>query len=234
MLAGHFTTAILARQRVPSGHIGFYLVASQLPDLLWLAFHYLGLEPTAPDNFMVMTLQTLDANMTYSHDLLPLPVWALVTLLAGRGLFGSWKPGQAGAVLVVVHGLVDFLGGFDHHVFGPDTPSVATALYGTAPYLAITLELVFVVATMAWVVRTDAANGVRRGRRTWGMRVAVFGGGLAFMYLTATQSVAELWGVDPNPNLSGTAMPTLIGTYWGLLLALWWGESQDGTQSSTL
>ena len=225
MLAGHFTTALLAKQRVPAGHIGFYLIASQLPDLLWLGFHYLGLEPTSPDNFMTVTLQNLDANMTYSHDLLPLPVWGLLVLVAGRGFFGSWKPGWVGALLVLLHGLVDFVGGFDHHVFGPDSPSVATDLYGSAPYLAISLELLFIVATMVWVAKTDAANGVRRSRTTWVTRLAVLSSGIGFMYLTATNSVADLLGVEPNPSFGGTAIPTLIVTYWGSLLALWWGES---------
>jgi len=231
MLAGHFTTAMLAKQRVPAGHIGFYLIASQLPDLLWQVFHYVGLEPTAPDNFMAVTLQNLDADMTYSHDLLPLPVWALLTLLVGRGLFGSWAPGRAGAALVLVHGLVDFVGGFDHHVFGPDTPSVATGLYGTAPYLAIALEALVIAVTMLWVVRADVARGIRRSRATWLTRAAVLGGGVVFMALTATHSMAQLLSRDLDPSLGGTAMPTLVVTYWGMLIALWWGESRAAAQS---
>lgn len=51
MIAGHLATAYIAKQKAPTGHIAFYLVASQLLDLLWLLFHYLGLEPTEPDNF---------------------------------------------------------------------------------------------------------------------------------------------------------------------------------------
>ena len=229
MLAGHFTTAILAKQRVPAGHFGFYLVASQLPDLLWLVFHYLGLEPTTPDNFMVVTLTSLEADMTYSHDLLPLPVWAVLTLLVGRGLFGSWRPGWAGAVLVLVHGLTDFVGGFEHFVFGPDSQVVATGLYGTAPYLAITLEVIFIVVTMAWVIRTDAKNGVHRSRATWITWAAVFGGGVAFMYATATHSFADLVGAAPNPAFAGTAVPTLAVTYVGMLLALYWADKKEKT-----
>ncbi|MEM7151660.1 MAG: hypothetical protein AAF799_02415 [Myxococcota bacterium] len=227
MLAGHFTTAILAKQRAPLGHFAFYLVACQLPDLLWLCFHYLGLEPTLPDNVLVVTLQTLDVDMTYSHDLLPMPLWAALALVAGRALFGAWKPGLVGAALVLVHAVTDYVGGFEHFVFGPDSQVVATGFYETAPYVAITLELAFIVVTMAWVLRTDAAAGIRRTPATWVTWAAVFGGGLAFLYLTATHSTGELLGIEASPALSGTTVPVLGMTYISMLLALAWAEGRN-------
>ncbi|MEM6990169.1 MAG: hypothetical protein AAF721_06720 [Myxococcota bacterium] len=233
MLAGHLTTAILAKQRAPAGHFGFYLVACQLPDLLWLIFHYLGIEPTAPDNFMLVSLQALEVEMTYSHDLLPLPIWSLLTLLIGRGLFGSWRPGLAGAVLVVVHSATDNIGGFEHFVFGPDSQVVATGLYSTAPYWAITFELVFTVATMAWVIRTDAAQGVVRSRATRIAWASVFGGGLAFMYVNATHSLADLLGAEPNPAFAGTTVPVLALTYGAMLIAMYWAEGRSSASRAT-
>ena len=77
MLAGHFATALVAHQRAPARRfhtalLGWYLVVSQLPDLLWLAFHHLGLEPTRPVDLFDVTLQSLSVDMIFSHDLLPI------------------------------------------------------------------------------------------------------------------------------------------------------------------
>lgn len=226
MLPGHFTTAILAKQRAPAGHIAFYLIASQSLDLLWLVFHFVGLEPTLPDNAMAVTLANLDVDMTYSHDLLPLPIWMAVTVVAGRVLFGSWRPGWVGAVLVLVHALTDYIGGFEHFVFGPDSQVVGTGLYGTAPYLAVTFELAFILVTMIWIVRTDRKNGVRRSLQTWVGRAAVYGFGMAFMYLSAQHSFADILGTTPPAALAGTTVPTLAFVYVAMLVGLVWAESQ--------
>ncbi len=48
MLAGHFTTALIAKQKFPKGTLLYFLIISQLQDFLWFLFHYLGLEPTNP------------------------------------------------------------------------------------------------------------------------------------------------------------------------------------------
>ena len=46
MLAGHYATALVAYQKYPKGTLLYFLIASQLQDLLWFTFHYLGLERT--------------------------------------------------------------------------------------------------------------------------------------------------------------------------------------------
>ena len=48
MIAGHFTTALIAKQKFPKGTLLYFLIISQLQDFLWFTFHYLGLEPTNP------------------------------------------------------------------------------------------------------------------------------------------------------------------------------------------
>ena len=224
MLAGHFTTALVAKQQAPRGHLAYYLVASQLPDLLWLLFHYLGLEPTQPDNMMNVSLDTMHVEMTYSHDLLPMLGWIALTVLVGRALFGRWRPGWVGGALVVVHALTDYVGGFPHNVFGPESHAVGTGLYGTAPYVAVGLEAIFTVAVLAWVLRTDAKAGVQRSRKTWMVWAGVFGGGVAFMFMSADLTLAELTGLEASPALSGTAMPMMVATYLVMLFALVWAE----------
>lgn len=232
MVAGHLTTALVAKQQAPRGHIAFYLVASQLLDLLWLIFHYLGLEPTQPDNFMAVSVDTLHVDMMYSHDVLPILGWIALTLLVGRAIFGAWRPGWAGGILVALHALTDYVGAYEHHVFGPDTHSVTTGLYYASPYLAVALELAFILAVMAWVVRTDARAGVRRSRATWTVRAAVFGGGVAFMFVTAKQTMAELLGLEPAAAMSGTTVPALAIIYSTMIAALVWGESRPRSSAT--
>ena len=225
MLAGHFTTALVAKQQDPRGHIGYFLVASQLPDLLWLVFHYLGLEPTEPHNMMDASLDALDVHMTYSHDLLPMFGWIALTIVVGKMLFGEWRTGLIGGLLVVIHAVTDYLGGFPHNVFGPETTLVGTGLYDTAPYLAVALEGVFTVAVMVWVFRKDRALGVQRSRGTYIAWAAVFGGGLAFMFSTADLSMVELLGLEEaSPALANTTVPLLATTYLSMVAALVWAD----------
>ena len=181
MVAGHFATSLVAKRLVPAGHLAFYLVIAQLPDVLWHVFHFAGLEPTGPANPMEASLDNMHAHMTYSHDLLPTVGWMVLAVAIGRALFGVWKPGLAGAALIVVHGLCDALSGHPHFVFGPDTAQIGLGLYGTAPYVALALEAVFTLAVMAWVIVRDTREGVRRSRATLAVWAAVFGGGILSM-----------------------------------------------------
>ncbi|MEM7052629.1 MAG: hypothetical protein AAF604_23400 [Acidobacteriota bacterium] len=231
MLAGHFTTALAAQQQAPRGHLAYYLVASQLPDMLWLVFHYLGLEPTEPHNVMNVSLDNLQVVMTYSHDLLPILGWIALTTLAGWLLFRSWRPALTGGMLIIVHAVTDYIGGFPHNLFGPDTHSVGTGLYYTYPYLAVALEAVFTVAVMAWVLRTDARAGIRRHRTTWAAWLAVFGGGVAFMFLSADLSLIELTGMNPLPALAGSTIPAMFFIYGLMFAVLLWADRQPTSRT---
>ena len=222
MLAGHFTTALIAKQHAPKGHLAYYLVASQLPDFLWLMFDRMGLEPTEPTNLMATSLDSIEVDMTYSHDLLPMFGWIGLIILIGRALFGRWRPGLVGGLLVVVHAATDYVGGFPHNVFGPDSHSVGLGLYASAPYVAVALEALFTVVAMAWVFRVDARDGITLDRATKFVWLMVFGGGLAFMALSADLSLAEVLDTEPSAALDGTAPYVLLATYASMLGALIW------------
>ncbi|MEM6931817.1 MAG: hypothetical protein AAF602_33100, partial [Myxococcota bacterium] len=123
MIAGHYATAVVAKQQAPAGHIVYYLAASQLPDLAWLGLASVGLDsihshagPVSPE-------------MMISHDLLPTAGWIGLGVIAGRALFGSWRTGLIGGLLVAVHILADLLAGYPHNVLGPDSAEVGTGLY---------------------------------------------------------------------------------------------------------
>ena len=101
MLAGHYTTALVAYQQNPKGTLLYFLIASQLQDLLWFIFHFLGLEPTGPSDVFNATLSNMTVDMLYSHDLLPLLFWILVVFLIGKLIFKETKVGLIGAALVI-------------------------------------------------------------------------------------------------------------------------------------
>lgn len=226
MVAGHFATALIAKRIVPRGHLAFYLLISQLPDLIWHILHFTGVEPTSPDNPMRASLDTMHAEMTYSHDLLPTLGWLALAIAAGRLLFGSWRPAWAAGGLVVAHAVCDVISGYEHFVFGPDSAQIGIGLYVTAPYVAIAVEAVFTAAVMAWVLRHDAKLGVRHSPTTLWVWAAVFGGGVLLLLPTAEISLVELTGLQPLDALSGMLVPGLVATYAAMFAALVWVDAK--------
>ena len=87
MLAGHYATALVAYQKFPKGTLLYFLIASQLQDMLWFTFHYLGLETTTPIDVFDTSVSNMAVNMLYSHDLVPLLAWLLIIFLIGKFLF---------------------------------------------------------------------------------------------------------------------------------------------------
>ncbi|MGK0358553.1 MAG: hypothetical protein ACI9U2_000842 [Bradymonadia bacterium] len=232
VIAGHFATALVARQHAPRGSLLFFLVISQLPDLMWQVFHFLGLEPTAPANPMSASLQSMQVEMTYSHDLLPTLGWIALAIVAGRALFGTWRTGWMAGALIVAHAACDALSGHPHFLFGPDTHQIGLGLYKTAPYLALAIEAAFTLVVMIWVLRTDAKAGVRRSRATLVVWAAVLGGGIVALIPIADRSVAELLGIAPVDALAGMLIPGLVVQYLCMLGALLWADARP-TVSAT-
>ena len=108
MIAGHMTTALIAKQKFPKGALLYFLIISQLQDLLWFTFHYLGLEPTYPSDAFDATLSNMVVDMLYSHDLLPQLFWLAIVCLLGKLLFKSTKIGLVSVALVSIHFILDF------------------------------------------------------------------------------------------------------------------------------
>lgn len=217
MIAGHYATALVAKQRIPEASIGLLLVASQLPDLAWFALTQLGLEPSHSHG-----PEPVAVEMMLTHDLVPLLPWIALAAVGGRALVGSWAGGVTAAILVVLHELCDLLVGYPHNILGPDTLELGLGLYYSAPTLGIVVEGIFAAALIAGVARGDARAGLRRSRSTWGARGLVFGGGIGTMLFTAS-GFADL---DPQAGL-----PSEQGLVFGALYAfqiavLTWGESR--------
>ncbi|MEM9074536.1 MAG: hypothetical protein AAGE52_38935 [Myxococcota bacterium] len=217
MLAGHYATALVAKQKAPEGSLFFFLVASQFPDLLWLVFHYLGLEPTLPTDVLDVSLGALVVEMTYSHDLIPILVWTAVIAGAGYGLYRSRRVALVGAGLVGIHAMTDYLAGYPHSVMGDGTPRIATGMYYSAPYVAVAFEALYTTIFLGWFFHNARKAGARTRR---GAIFGIFIFGLIFMVSVAAKSYRELFGIPSFELGFATTIPALAVTYASLILVL--------------
>ncbi len=220
MLAGHFTTALIAKQKFPKGTLLYFLMISQLQDFLWFLFHYLGLEPTTPRDAFDATLSNMMVDMIYSHDLLPMFVWLFIAFLLGKLLFKSTQIGLVSMALVSIHFVLDFFSGHMHHVFGADSMEAGLGLYASNPYLAILIEALFSIVALWYFYREETKKGIIRTTKNKVAIISVFAYGIIFMLLIATRSFRELFSIPELDLGFNTNMPTLIFTYGAMLYCL--------------
>ncbi len=220
MLAGHFTTALIAKQKFPKGTLLYFLMISQLQDFLWFLFHYLGLEPTTPRDAFDATLSNMMVDMIYSHDLLPMFVWLFIAFLLGKLLFKSTQIGLVSMALVSIHFVLDFFSGHMHHVFGADSMEAGLGLYASNPYLAILIEALFSIVALWYFYREETKKGIIRTTKNKVAIISVFAYGIIFMLLIATRSFRELFSIPELDLGFNTNMPTLIFTYCAMLYCL--------------
>ncbi len=220
MLAGHYTTALVAYQKYPKGTLLYFLLASQLQDLMWFIFHYLDLEPTGPSDVFNATLSNMTVDMLYSHDLVPQIIWVAVIFLIGKFLFKRTKIGLVGAALVVGHFVLDFFSGHPHHIFGADSLEVGLGLYASNVFLAIAIEAVTSVAILWYFFSQEAKNGIQRSPKNKASIIGLFVFGIAFLLIIATTSFRQ-WFNLPDFDLGfNSNVPTLVLTYIGMILFL--------------
>lgn len=220
MLAGHFTTALIAKQKFPKGALFYFLIISQLQDLLWFTFHYLGLETTAPSDAFDATLSNMAVDMLYSHDLAPLLFWLAIAFVIGKLLFKSTQIGLVSMALVFVHFVLDFFSGHMHHLFGAGTMDAGLGLYASNTYLAIFIEAIFSVGALWYFFREEKKKGIIRTTKNRIAIIAVFAYGIVFMLLIATRSFRDLLSIPEFDLGFNTNMPTLIFTYGAMLYCL--------------
>ena len=220
MLAGHFTTALIANQKFPKASLLYFLIISQLQDFLWFVFHYLGLEPTNPSDAFDASLINMSVDMIYSHDLLPLLVWLILGFTLGKLLFKSTQIGLVSMALVLIHFVLDFFSGHMHHVFGAETMELGFGLYASNPYLAVVIEALFCIVALWYYFKEEVKMGNRRLQSNKIAIISVFAYGIVFMLLIATHSFRELFDLPVFDLGFNTNIPTLIFTYGAMLYCL--------------
>jgi hypothetical protein len=220
MLAGHYTTALLAHQKFPKGTLLFFLIASQLQDIMWFTLHYFGVEHTGPNDVFDTTLSNISVDMLFSHDLLPQVFWMGLIFLIGKALFKSNKIGLVAVGLVLVHFILDLFSGHAHHIFGAESQDIAFGFYATNAFLAIAIEAVFIVVTMWYFFKKDAELGILRTQKNKFAIIGLFVFGIVFMLSIATTSLRELLGLPAFSLGFNSNVPTLIMTYLGMIVYL--------------
>ena len=226
MLAGHFTTALIANQKFPKASLLYFLIISQLQDFLWFVFHYLGLEPTNPGDAFDASLINMSVDMIYSHDLLPLLVWLILGFTLGKLLFKSTQIGLVSMALVLIHFVLDFFSGHIHHVFGAETMELGFGLYASNPYLAVVIEALFCIVALWYYFKEEVKMGNRRLQSNKIAIISVFAYGIVFMLLIATHSFRELFDLPVFDLGFNTNIPTLIFTYGAMLYCLYYFVSK--------
>jgi hypothetical protein len=220
MLAGHYTTALVAYQKFPKGTLLYFLIASQLQDLLWFTLHYLGLEPTGPGDVFNTTLSNMTVNMLYSHDLIPQIFWLIIIFLIGKFAFKNTKVGLIGSALVLGHFVLDFFSGHPHHIFGEHTHEVGLGLYASNVFLAIGIEAVTCTIILWYFFQQETKNGIQRTFKNKASIIGLFVFGIVFMLSIATISFREWFNIPEFDMGFNSSVPTLLITYVGMILYL--------------
>ena len=221
MLSGHFAPALLSHEKqLPKGTLLYYLIASQWQDLLWLVFHYLGLEPTLPSDALNVTLESIVVDMLYSHDLYPQVIWLFIVFLAGKVLFKSTKIGLIGAAITLSHILLDLVAGYPHHLFGKNSHDIGLGLYVTNVYLAILIEAIFIAVLLWFFFKRQIKMGLTRPRSNRLSIIGVFTGGVLFILFIASTSLRSWFGIPEFTIPINTTIPVLMLTYGGMVFYL--------------
>lgn len=150
MIAGHFATALVAKAEAPAGSIWLYLVAAMSLDFLMSGLVLFGVEKLDLGQGWMPAMGSAEVDMRYSHDLVPVAVWALagglLAFLISRNLVVSyWCAG-----LVIFHELCDLVSGYPHNVFGPESMPVGLQLWITQPVLATFIEALLALLCVLW------------------------------------------------------------------------------------
>jgi hypothetical protein len=198
----------------------YFLIVSQLQDLLWLVFHYLGLEPTLPSDALNVTLESLAVDMLYSHDLYPQFAWLIIVFIAGKIFFKSTKLGLIGAAISLSHILLDMVAGYPHHLFGEHTHNIGLGLYVTNVYLAILIEALFIAVLLWFFFKRQTKMSLTRSRSNTLSILGVFAGGVLFILFIASISLRTWFGIPEFSIPINTTIPVLMGTYWGMVFYL--------------
>lgn len=213
MLVGHFSTALVAHRQLPGSSLAFLLIASQLQDILWAIFHYLGLEPTTPNDIFATTLQNMTVQMLYSHDLLPQLLWVAIAFVLGKLWCKSTSVAVAGAVLVLLHFVFDLISGHPHYVFGSDSVNISLGLYASNAYMAILIEAVITAITVVYFFRQESKLGIQRTTFNKRAIIGLFVFGILFMLFIAKRSFRQWFAISEFNMSFNTTMPNLIVTY---------------------
>jgi len=191
VIVGHYAAALIPYSRLKKYPFWLLLLCANVPEFLWLLLALANVEPPSPPSLLDATFENLHVNMIYSHNLVPgvvqgVVVAALVYLWFRNRTLALWC-----GFLTLFHVLCDLVVGFEHQLLGPESPRVSLNTYGSMPYVAVAIELVFSVACVYWYQVSEKRRGRPRPRKQLAALYAVFIIGVGAGIPAATHSVRE-------------------------------------------
>lgn len=150
----HAATALLVKRRFPSVPMAPLLIAVQVMELAWVALNYLGIERTTTGAEVRSVADIHLAFMPYSHSVATGLGAALLAWIVIEYGFGKAAAGRAIGLGILSHLVLD-LATHAHDIVlwpGDAHPALGLGLYGTAPFAAFIVELVYGIVCW-WVYR---------------------------------------------------------------------------------
>jgi hypothetical protein len=203
VFVGHYGAAFLAKRVQPRAPFWALLLAVMWVDVLWAVFVLTGLERARLDASLTGFPVVLE-HMPLTHSLVATGVWAAFGWVVARHGFG-WPSGVAAAIAAAVasHWFHDL------PVHRPDLPllwgepKLGLGLWNY-PMPELALEIGWLLATVALLVRSDAVDAASR------TRIWRFAAGLVVL-----QVVTAFGPVPPGITpLAVTALLTFLAVPW--------------------
>ena len=197
MVMGHYATALIPYAYNSQRKVApfwLFLLATQFLDFIMLVFVLTGIESLTPHQFFQASFLNMRADMTYSHDLLPVVGWSVgLAIFAGvvcKNIVASvWV-----FILCALHELFDLAVGFKHYIFGPDTTALGLNLYNTQPVLGIAVEAIVCFGIVTWYLKKRSNQNAPVRKNVKIALYAILVGATVGLLPMANQSLGQLIG----------------------------------------
>lgn len=152
---GHLGLGFAAKLYAPKVHLAVLLIATELIDILWGVFYFLGIDR---DNVGV-------DSSPWSHSLFMSVIWSVMAALLIARLYHNSRSGIITGLLVFSHWIIDFITHPMGAIFGsaplpPDLPlfftgssNVGLGLYNHSFTIAVVTDLAMLIVGLAIYVR---------------------------------------------------------------------------------
>ena len=141
----HAATALLVKRKFPDAPTVWLLISVQLMELFWVIFNYFGLEKTTTEKIVKSVSDIHLVFMPFSHSILSALLLAVSGYLAAFKISGKRVVGLAVGIGIASHLVLDLITHAPDIVLAPgiDEPKFGLGLYGTAPFLAFVIEILY-------------------------------------------------------------------------------------------
>lgn len=208
MLVGHFAASFIAKRASPEVSLGTLVLASLLPDCLWVTFLLAGVEHVQikPGRGAINYLDF--EYVPFSHSLLMDAVWGAAL---GAAYF-AYRKNRRGAIalflLVVSHWLLDFISNRGMPLAPGLAPTLGLELWKSIP-------ATIVVEGGLWLLGLILYVGATSARNRWG--IFAFWGVIAFLTLAWRNNIAG----PPPPSASAMGISSAVFFVLTVAWAFW-------------